>query len=48
MASYLCELAGVSRSGYYAWLTAAGIRQSRLDQDEKLINKTRDNIVNIS
>ena len=35
MVSYLCDLAGVSRSGYYAWLMAAEIRQSRLDQDEK-------------
>jgi transposase InsO family protein len=35
MVSYLCELASVSRSGYYAWLAAVEIRQGRLDQDEK-------------
>ncbi len=32
--SYLCELAGVSRSGYYAWLKAATIRQRKDEQDE--------------
>jgi putative transposase len=32
--SYLCELAGVSRSGYYAWLKAAPIRQRKVEQDE--------------
>jgi putative transposase len=32
--SYLCELAGVSRSGYYAWLKAASIREQR-DLDDK-------------
>ena len=35
MVSYLCDLAGISKSGYYAWLKATGVRQSRLDQDEK-------------
>jgi len=32
--SYLCELAGVSRSGYYDWLKAAPIRAQRDEQDE--------------
>ncbi|WP_286168017.1 IS3 family transposase [Bacillus sp. 22-7] len=32
--SYLCELAGVSRSGYYDWLKAASIRAQRDEQDE--------------
>ncbi len=31
--SSLCGIAGVSRSGYYAWIKAAPIRQSRDDQD---------------
>ena len=31
---YLCELAGVSRSGYYAWLKAAPIRQRKDMEDE--------------
>ena len=31
--STLCRLAGVSRSGYYAWLEAAPLRQSREEQD---------------
>jgi len=35
MVNYLCDLARVSRSGYYVWLKAAGIRKSRLEQDEK-------------
>ncbi len=29
----LCGIAGVSRSGYYAWIKAAPIRQRRDDQD---------------
>src|SRR5699024_8988668 len=33
MVDYLCKLAGVSRSGYYAWLDAAGDRESREIQD---------------
>ncbi|MED4717203.1 IS3 family transposase [Bacillus badius] len=32
--SYLCELAGVSRSGYYDWLKAAPLRAQRDEQDE--------------
>ncbi len=32
--SYLCRLAGVSRSGYYAWLDAAPIRQAREECDK--------------
>jgi len=29
----LCEIAGVSRSGYYGWLNAAPLRQKREEQD---------------
>ena len=29
----LCEMAGVSRSGYYAWLKAAPSRERREQQD---------------
>ncbi len=32
--SYLCRLAGVSRSGYYAWIEAAPTRQAREDHDK--------------
>jgi hypothetical protein len=32
--SYLCKLAGVSRSGYYDWLKAATYRELREEQDE--------------
>ena len=32
--SILCELAGVSRSGYYAWLKAAPTREARELQDK--------------
>lgn len=31
--SELCRIAGVSRSGYYAWLDAAPLRQSREERD---------------
>ena len=31
--SALCRIAGVSRSGYYAWVEAAPFRRSREDQD---------------
>ena len=33
--SRLCELAGVSRSGYYAWVEAAPVREAREEQDQK-------------
>ena len=33
--SRLCELAGVSRSGYYAWVEAAPVRAEREEQDKK-------------
>jgi len=32
--SYLCDIAGVSRSGFYAWMAAAPARQERDDQDQ--------------
>lgn len=32
--SFLCEIAGVSRSGYYAWVKAAPVRQNRDNQDK--------------
>ncbi len=32
--SYMCKLAGVSRSGYYAWRDAAAARQEREDHDK--------------
>ena len=31
----LCEIAGVSRSGYYAWLKAAPIREQQEEQDRR-------------
>lgn len=31
----LCEIAGVSRSGYYAWVKAAGKRAEREEQDRR-------------
>lgn len=31
--SLLCEIAGVSRSGYYSWLEAEGARQAREEKD---------------
>ena len=33
--SWMCKIAGVSRSGYYAWLRAASVRQSREEQDQR-------------
>ena len=32
--SWLCRIAGVSRSGYYNWLTAETVRQQREQQDQ--------------
>ena len=37
--SKLCELAGVSRSGYYAWQDAAPTREKREDADRKDFEK---------
>lgn len=34
-AKMLCELAGVSRSGYYRWVSAADTREAREEQDRK-------------
>ena len=31
--SMLCEIAGVSRSGYYRWVTTASIREEREEKD---------------
>ena len=36
--SYMCEIAGVSRSGYYAWVNAAPARQKREDKDQEDFN----------
>ena len=33
--SKLCKIAGVSRSGYYAWIDAAPLREKREDTDRK-------------
>lgn len=33
--SMLCEIAGVSRSGYYRWLNSAGIREEREKKDKE-------------
>lgn len=33
--SQMCEIAGVSRSGYYAWVKAAPARQAKEEQDRK-------------
>ncbi|WP_174735241.1 IS3 family transposase, partial [Mesobacillus harenae] len=42
MVSYLCELVGVSRNGYYDWLKAATSREDRLEQDERDIKLIRE------
>lgn len=33
--SMLCEIAGVSRSGYYRWVKAENVRKMREEQDRK-------------
>jgi len=38
-AKQLCEIAGVSRSGYYAWQNAESIRQEREEQDKADFDK---------
>ncbi|MEQ2529738.1 IS3 family transposase [Robertmurraya yapensis] len=40
--SFLCKLAGVSRSGYYDWLKAAPIRARRDEQDEMDVELIRE------
>ena len=35
MVTYLCDLAGVSRNGYYEWLKASKTREDRYKQDEE-------------
>ena len=32
--SYMCQIAGVSRSGFYTWMSAAPARQKREDHDK--------------
>lgn len=48
LVTYLCEIAGVSRSGYYAWLSARPKRDKRHEKDwkdyeliKKVFNKKR-------
>lgn len=33
--SEMCSIAGVSRSGYYAWVTAAPVREAQEEQDRR-------------
>ena len=33
--SEMCSIAGVSRSGYYAWVKAAPVREAQEEQDRK-------------
>ena len=33
--TWLCEMAGVSRSGYYRWLSAQGVRDRREEEDRR-------------
>ena len=33
--SMLCDIAGVSRSGYYRWINAAGVREEREEREQK-------------
>lgn len=42
MVTYLCDLAGVSRSGYYEWLKASDYRKSRHEKDEEDIALIKD------
>ena len=35
MVTYLCDLACVSRSGYYEWLKSTNLRKNRYKQDEE-------------
>ncbi len=36
--SMLCEIAGVSRSGYYRWVNSTGIREERERRTEKILS----------
>ena len=36
--SMLCEIAGVSRSGYYRWIKAERVREERERKIEKILN----------
>lgn len=38
----LCRMAGVSRSGYYAWLKAAPLRQEREEKDREEFSKIKE------
>lgn len=38
----LCRMAGVSRSGYYAWLKAAPLRQEREEKDREEFGKIKE------
>ena len=38
----LCRMAGVSRSGYYAWLKAAPLRQEREERDREEFGKIKE------
>ena len=37
--SYMCQVAGVSRSGFYAWMKAASARAIREDNDKTDFDK---------
>ena len=34
----LCEIAGVSRSGYYRWVSSAGVREERERRTGRILN----------
>ena len=36
--SEMCHIAGVSRSGYYAWVKAAPIREAQEERDRKVFD----------